>query len=209
MAVVLRSIKGSELTHNELDNNFSELEERINGKSNISHIHTIEDVSGLQDELDGKIDEGNVNVADGLLRLNSSAKIPCEFMDDCFDVASKVSTSHLFDGNGIIKPELLPSEDCDCSTKQNRLRNYRIVSGSVTVLAADDILIIEDDSILNILSLSPGQLIKIRRLVDSITIAFTEDVRFLDETNGTNWTTGTGINNIELFKTASQWYQIG
>lgn len=208
MAIVTRASKGSELTHAELDNNFNELEDRIAGKANASHTHNISSITGLSDALNAKVDSDDANVPNGYVQLNPSGKIPCELLDDCFDVGSKVSSSFLFD-DGLIKPELLPPYDCDCGLKQNRLRNYRIVSGAVMALSDDDILILDDNSIVNISSLSVGQLLKIRRVTDSVTVAFTEDIRFLDETNGTNWTTGTGINSLELINTTGQWYQIG
>lgn len=203
MAIITRSSKGSELTHNEMDNNFTELEQRIAGKANASHTHSIANINGLQDELDGKIDEGAVNVANGLLRLNSSAKVPCEFLTDCFGAGGKVATSYLFAENGKVKPELLPSGECDCTN------NWRIVSGSVVTSVNDDVIILNGDSILNIASLPVSKILTIRRLVDTTTVAFDANVEFLNETNGTNWTTGTGINAMVLINTTGQWYQIG
>lgn len=208
MAIVTRAGKGSELTHAELDNNFNELEDRIDGKANVSHTHSMSAITGLSDALNAKVDLDDANIPNGFVQLNPSGKIPCELLNDCFDVASKVSSSDLFDG-GLIKSELLPEDACDCDSKQNRIRNFRITSGTVFVTAADDVIILDDDSILHIDSLSPGTLIKIRRVTDDIVVAFTANVMFSDETNGTNWTTGTGINSLELLFTTVQWYQIG
>lgn len=220
MAIVTRALKGSELTHNEMDNNFSELESRIAGKANTSHTHSIANINGLQDELDGKIDEGAVNVANGLLQLNSSAKVPCEFLTDCFDAGGKVATSYLFAGNGKVKPELLPSGECDCDQiaadilalqngKASRNKAWRITSGSILVLDSDDVIIIDNSATVGLLGLPVGFSVKFRRLSDSIGVTFDANVRFSDGTNGLTWATGNGVNTMELLHTTGQWYQIG
>lgn len=219
MAIVTRALKGSELTHNEMDNNFLELESRIAGKANTSHTHSIANITGLQDELDGKIDEGAVNVANGLLQLNSSAKVPCEFLTDCFDAGGKVASSYLFDGSGKVKPALLP-DPCDCAQiesdildlqngKASRLKNWRIVSGSVLASVNDDVIILNGATSLGLLSVPDGFSVKLRRMTDTIAVTFDANIEFLDQTNGLGWTTGNGINAMELINTTGQWYQIG
>lgn len=143
MSVVLRSEKGSALTHAELDSNFSTLQQQINEKANTTHTHIIGDITNLQDELDNKIDrDDDVNVANGLLQLDANAKIPCIFLNDCFDVASKVSNNDLFDGNGKVKVELLPvgqGGGCDCVTIEADIDNLQTdMLGKVSTSALFD-----------------------------------------------------------------------
>lgn len=220
MAIITRDSKGSELTHGELDNNFTELEQRIAEKANTSHAHSIANITGLQDELNGKIDEGAVNVANGLLRLNSSAKVPCEYLTDCFDAGGKVTSSYLFAENGKVKPELLPSGECDCEQittdilalqtgKANRNISWRITSDSILVLESDDIIIIDNTATVGLVGLPVGFSIKFRRSSDSIAVTFDADVRFSDGTNGLEWQTLNGKNTMELLYTTGHWYQIG
>lgn len=113
MALTLRRVKGGALTHNELDDNFEYLDNRIKTKANETHTHGISTITGLQAALDNKIDEGDVNVPNGLLQLGADGKVPCEFLKDCFGVADKANTSDLIE-NGKIKASLLPSSSCDC-----------------------------------------------------------------------------------------------
>lgn len=124
MSVILRSEKGSALTHAELDGNFSTLQQQIAEKANETHTHGLGDINGLQDALDNKIDQGDVNVPNGLVQLDPDGKIPCQFLNDCFDVASKANTSDLIEG-GKIKTSLLPQG-------QSSGNNYREFVGYVT-----------------------------------------------------------------------------
>lgn len=116
MAIVTRQVKGSALTHEELDNNFNELEARIEEKANEVHSHGIESITGLQEALDDKIDIGDVNEANGLLRLNAEAKVPTEFLPATFEDVETLQEEMLLKANtediieaGKIKVELLPS----------------------------------------------------------------------------------------------------
>lgn len=143
MSVVLRSEKGSALTHAELDGNFSTLQQQVNEKANVTHTHIIGDITNLQDELDNKIDrDDDVNVANGLLQLDANAKIPCIFLNDCFNVASKVSSGDLFDTNGKVKVELLPAGQgggCDCEAIETDIDNLQTdMLGKVSTSALFD-----------------------------------------------------------------------
>lgn len=219
MTITLRRNKGAALTHNELDDNFEVLDQRIAQKANSTHTHAIANITGLKNLLDNKIDLGDVNVPNGLLQLDPNGKVSCSFLNDCFDVASKANTADLIE-NGKIKNSLLPDAVCDCETiedniislgnnKLNRLRNWRIVSGSVLLESTDDILILNGNTSLGLLSVNEGMVVKMRRLTNSIEVGFDADVRFLDESNGMSWATGNGINSMELIYTTNQWYQIG
>lgn len=56
VALTLRTVKGSELTHQEVDDNFTALND---GKADTAHTHVIDDVTGLQTALDGKQSAGS------------------------------------------------------------------------------------------------------------------------------------------------------
>lgn len=57
LSLLKRLVKGSKLTHSEMDNNLSLIEEAVDGKAAIEHTHTIGNVSGLEDALDALTDE--------------------------------------------------------------------------------------------------------------------------------------------------------
>ena len=226
MAIITRATKGSELDHTELDNNFTELESRIENKANVSHTHTIAQVAGLQTELDNKIDMEDTNEPDGLLRLNSQGKVPCEFLNDCFDVASKVSSDDLFDGVGLIKTALLPSgsggggSNCDCQNietnianlednKANKLKIVRRVAVNGEFLTTDEEIIIINDLIDSFdisQNLIEGRVIKLGR-IGGEDIELSSIVNFRYSSEGHVWKRE-APNAIELVCSENSWYQI-
>lgn len=56
MTVVKRLVKGSELTHAELDGNFEHLLVALADKADAGHVHPVAGVTGLQAALDAKVD---------------------------------------------------------------------------------------------------------------------------------------------------------
>jgi Phage tail repeat like len=227
MAITLRLVKGSELTTQELDDNFSELDQRINTKANTSHTHSIANITGLQDALDEKYEIGDVNVANGLLQLDAQGKVPCSLLNDCFDVASKVSSSDLFDGGGLVKGELLPSGsgggggNCDCvqieadilalqNNKANKLRIVRRVTASLESLATDEDIVFINDLIEDFdisKNITEGRVLKVVR-VGGVDVNFAASILFLDGSDNHTWA-GLDGHKIELVYTENKWYQIG
>lgn len=76
MALNKRSEKGSPLTHNEVDANWTQLENWLAGKAPLNHTHSIANVTGLQVALDARMLNSQRGVANGVASLGSDGKVP-------------------------------------------------------------------------------------------------------------------------------------
>lgn len=76
MALIKRSEKGSPLTHNEVDGNWTQIINWLAGKAALNHTHSIANVTGLQAALDAKMLNSQRGVANGVASLGSDGKVP-------------------------------------------------------------------------------------------------------------------------------------
>ncbi len=214
MKITLRRIKKSKLTHDELDDNFEVLSQRLENKAEAKHRHTIDDIQGLKDELDNKIDLGEVNEANGVVQLNADGKIPVELLPkddndcDCEKINSRLDTveKSLEDKvsliEGKIPEEYLPEN------------NTRIGIVNVRYAYEDAILNPEDEVIftttLSVFDLSgnkiTGRIITLRNYDNDQDIDLKTEVRWLNDTVSNIWLSN--FKKIRLVYWHSIWWQI-
>lgn len=78
LTLIKRLIKGIKLTHQEMDDNLTAIEQAVNAKAEAEHTHEIGDIDSLTNYLDNKIDTNQKGVANGVATLGAEAKIPTD-----------------------------------------------------------------------------------------------------------------------------------
>lgn len=76
MALNKRSEKGSALSYNEVDGNWTQIENWLSGKAALNHTHSIANVAGLQIALDARMLTSQRGVVNGVASLGSDGKVP-------------------------------------------------------------------------------------------------------------------------------------
>lgn len=74
--LIKRLIKGSKLTTEEVDNNWTAIEEAVNSKADTSHTHEIGAIQGLDELVNSKVSKADVGQANGIPYLDEDVKIP-------------------------------------------------------------------------------------------------------------------------------------
>lgn len=82
MTLKKRSILGRELQWEEVDQNWSDIEQNLAQKANTAHTHSISNISGLQNALDLKIGLLQKGAANGVATLDATGKIPLSQLPD-------------------------------------------------------------------------------------------------------------------------------
>jgi tetrahydromethanopterin S-methyltransferase subunit G len=214
MQLTLRRIKKSKLTHDELDDNFEILNLKVENKADKKHHHSIDDIQGLKDELENKVDFDNVNEPNGVVLLDANGKIPaallpeensncdCEKINSRLDNVEKSLEEKVSLKEGKIPVEYLPEY------------NTRIGIVNVRYANEDSILNIEDEVIFTTnlavfdisKSLVEGRTITMRNFDNDRDIDLKVEVRWLNDTVSNIWTRN--FKKIRLVYWHSIWWQI-
>jgi hypothetical protein len=215
MQLTLRRIKKSKLTHDELDDNFEVLNSKVENKADKKHRHIIDDIQGLKDELENKVDFDNVNEPNGIVLLDANGKIPsallpeensdcdCEKINNRIDNVEKSLEEKVSLKEGKIPVEYLPE-----------VNGSRIGIVNVRYAYEDAILNPEDEVIftttLSVFDLSGnktiGRTITLRNYDNDQDIDLKAEVRWINDTVSNIWTRN--FNKIRLVYWHSIWWQI-
>lgn len=213
MVITLRRIKGSKLTHNELDDNFEVLASRIGGKANASHIHSMNQIQGLNEALENKIDLDEVNQPNGILMLNAEGKVPASFLPennreecDCEainqklrelenSIENKVSLEH-----GKIPEAFLPN-------LTNNLKVRYVIENDI--LKNDDEFIFIDSNVTEF-DLSGehivGRVLTLRSISEHSDVFLNANVNWINSSESNVWLAN--FKKIRLIFWHSMWWQI-
>lgn len=74
--LIKRLVLGRKLTHEEGDQNWSDIETAVNGKAPLSHSHSISNITGLTAELAAKLPTSARGSSNGVASLGADGKVP-------------------------------------------------------------------------------------------------------------------------------------
>ena len=94
-----RLVKGEPLTYKEMDDNFSNIEQEVDGKANATHTHSQADVQGLKNDLDGKLSFAQKGQEGGVAELDENGRLKSgqvNVIADSFTIHGYENNDNLF-----------------------------------------------------------------------------------------------------------------